>query len=51
MKVAVIAHAGKSLEGGLAEFRRVIEAEGVEDPFWAEVPKSRKAPAQVAEPR
>jgi YegS/Rv2252/BmrU family lipid kinase len=47
MKVAVIAHAGKSLEGGLAELRRVIEAEGVEDPFWAEVPKSRKAPAQV----
>jgi YegS/Rv2252/BmrU family lipid kinase len=47
MKVAVIAHAGKSLEGGLAELRRVIQAEGVEDPFWAEVPKSRKAPAQV----
>ncbi len=47
MKVAVIAHAGKSLEGGLAELRRVIEAAGVEDPFWAEVPKSRKAPVQV----
>ena len=47
MKVAVIAHAGKTLGGGLAELRRVVEAEGVEDPFWAEVPKSRKAPAQV----
>ena len=47
MKVAVIAHAGKTLEGGLAELRRVVEAEGVEDPFWAEVPKSRKAPPQV----
>ena len=29
------------------ELRRVLEAEGVDDPFWCEVPKSRKAPAQV----
>ena len=47
MKVAVIAHAGKTLGGGLAELRRVLEAEGVDDPLWCEVPKSRKAPAQV----
>ncbi len=47
MKVAVVAHSGKTLGGGLAELRRVLEAEGVEDPFWCEVPKSRKAPAQV----
>jgi YegS/Rv2252/BmrU family lipid kinase len=47
MKVAVIAHSGKTLGGGLAELRRVLEAAGVEDPFWCEVPKSRKAPAQV----
>jgi YegS/Rv2252/BmrU family lipid kinase len=47
MKVAVIAHAGKTLGGGLAELRRVLEAAGVDDPFWCEVPKSRKAPAQV----
>ena len=47
MKVAVIAHAGKSLAGGLPELRRVLQAEGIEDPFWVEVPKSKKAPAQV----
>lgn len=47
MKVAVVAHSGKSLGGGLPELRRVLEAEGVTDPFWCEVPKSRKAPAQV----
>jgi len=47
VKVAVVAHAGKTLQGGLPELRRVLAAEGVTDPFWREVPKSRKAPAQV----
>ncbi len=47
MKVAVIAHAGKTLGGGLPELRRTLAAENVSDLFWAEVPKSRKAPAQV----
>ncbi len=47
MKVAVVAHSGKTLGGGLAELRRVLAAEGVDDPLWYEVPKSRKAPAQV----
>ena len=47
MKVAVIAHSGKTLGGGLPELRRALEAAGVDDPFWCEVPKSRKAPAQV----
>jgi diacylglycerol kinase (ATP) len=47
VKVAVVAHAGKTLGGGLPELRRVLEAQGVADPFWCEVPKSRKAPAQV----
>ena len=47
MKVAVIAHAGKSFGGGLPELRRVLEAEGFDEPFWVEVPKSKKAPAQV----
>jgi diacylglycerol kinase (ATP) len=47
MNVAVVAHAGKSLGGGLPELRRVLEAEGVADPFWVEVPKSKKAPAHV----
>ena len=47
MNVAVVAHAGKTLGGGLPELRRVLEAAGIADPFWCEVPKSRKAPAQV----
>ncbi len=47
MKIAVVAHAGKTLGGGLPELRRVLEAEGVTEPFWCEVPKSRKAPAQI----
>jgi YegS/Rv2252/BmrU family lipid kinase len=47
MKVAVVAHSGKTLGGGLPELRRRLEAEHVTDFFWAEVSKSRKAPAQV----
>jgi diacylglycerol kinase (ATP) len=47
MKVAVVAHAAKTVGGGLPELRRVLEANGVQDPFWAEVPKSKKAPEQV----
>jgi hypothetical protein len=47
VKVAVIAHSGKTLGGGLPELRRVLQAEGVDEPFWCEVPKSSKAPAQV----
>jgi YegS/Rv2252/BmrU family lipid kinase len=45
--VAVIAHAGKSLGGGLEELRAELARRGVERPFWREVPKSRKAPKQV----
>jgi diacylglycerol kinase (ATP) len=47
MKVAVVAHSGKTFGGGLPELRRVLAAEGVTEPFWCEVPKSAKAPAQV----
>jgi diacylglycerol kinase (ATP) len=47
MRVAVIAHAGKSFGGGLPQLRRALAAEGIENPFWVEVPKSKKAPAQV----
>ena len=46
-KVAVVAHAGKTFGGGLVELRHVLEEEGIVDPFWVEVPKSRKAPKQV----
>jgi diacylglycerol kinase (ATP) len=43
-KVAVVAHAGKSFGGGLGELREVLAREGVTDPLWYEVKKSRKAP-------
>jgi diacylglycerol kinase (ATP) len=45
--VAVVAHSGKSLDGGLTELRAVLAAAGVDDPVWFEVPKSKKAPKRV----
>jgi diacylglycerol kinase (ATP) len=42
--VAVVAHAGKSFGGGLDELRHVLAREGVTDPLWYELKKSRKAP-------
>jgi diacylglycerol kinase (ATP) len=47
VKVAVIAHAGKSFGDGLLAFRQALEAAGVTEPLWYEVPKSRKAPKVV----
>jgi diacylglycerol kinase family enzyme len=45
--VAVVAHSGKTLGGGLTELRSVLAAEGVVDPPWYEVPKSKRAPKCV----
>src|SRR4029079_35177 len=45
--VAVIAHSGKTLGGGLTELRRVLQQAGHPRPIWREVPKSRKAPKAV----
>lgn len=42
--VAVVAHSRKSFGGGLPELRRVLALEGVTDPLWFEVKKSRQAP-------
>ena len=47
MKAAVVAHAGKTLGGGLPELRRVLAGEGVAEPLWYEVRKPKKAPKQV----
>jgi diacylglycerol kinase (ATP) len=46
-RVAVIAHAGKTIEGGLPQLRRTLADHGVKDPLWAEIDKSRKAPKQL----
>jgi diacylglycerol kinase (ATP) len=43
--VAVVAHAKKSLGGGLPELREILAREGVTDPLWYEVSKSRRAPS------
>jgi YegS/Rv2252/BmrU family lipid kinase len=42
--VAVVAHARKTLGGGLPELRAELARRGFADPLWYEVPKSRKAP-------
>ena len=46
-KIAVIAHAGKSMGGGLEELRETLDRAGVTDPLWTEVPKSKYAPERV----
>jgi diacylglycerol kinase (ATP) len=45
--VAVIAHKGKNLDGGLPALRKALADRGVRDPQWREVEKSREAPAEV----
>ena len=47
LSVAVVAHSGKSLGGGLRELREKLTAAGIEDPLWYEVPKSKFAPKRV----
>ncbi len=42
--VAVVAHTRKSFGGGLPELRKILAREGVTDPLWYEVKKSRRAP-------
>jgi diacylglycerol kinase (ATP) len=45
--VAVVAHSGKTLEGGLGALRDELASAGVADPLWFEVPKSKMAPKRV----
>ena len=47
--VAVVAHSGKVLGGGLGEFRDELQSAGITDPLWYEVPKSKMAPRRVRE--
>jgi diacylglycerol kinase (ATP) len=46
-RVAVVAHTGKTLGGGLDELRKLLFDAGHEDPLWFEVDKSRKAPKRA----
>ena len=43
-KIAVVAHSKKQLGAGLMELRDMLAAEGISDPLWYEVPKSKHAP-------
>ena len=45
--VAVIAHAAKTLGGGLTQLRAVLEQSGFAQPLWYEVAKSRQVPSCV----
>ena len=47
--VAVVAHSGKTLQGGLTQLREELAAAGVSDPLWFEVPKSKMAAKRVRE--
>lgn len=47
MRVAVIAHSGKTIGGGLEELRAVLERAGHPDPLWFEVAKSADAKRAV----
>jgi diacylglycerol kinase (ATP) len=47
LRIAVVAHARKTLGGGLSELRAALAREGVTDPLWFEVSKSRKAPKRA----
>ena len=45
--IAVVAHSGKTLGGGLNELRDELAVAGVAHPLWFEVPKSKMAPKRV----
>ncbi|MDP9791742.1 YegS/Rv2252/BmrU family lipid kinase [Catenuloplanes nepalensis] len=45
--VAVIAHARKTLGGGLDELRKLLTDEIHDELIWYEVPKSKKAPKKI----
>jgi len=47
--VAVVAHRGKTIGGGLAQLRRALADRGVDAPIWYEIDKSRKATKWAAQ--
>ena len=49
MTVAVVAHAGKALDGGLSQLRAELTSLGHPDVLWYEVAKGRQVPAAAEE--
>ncbi|HXI55022.1 MAG TPA: diacylglycerol kinase family protein [Polyangia bacterium] len=47
IRLAVVAHSGKTFGGGLAELRKVLASAGHRQPIWCEVSKSSKAKKAV----
>jgi YegS/Rv2252/BmrU family lipid kinase len=47
LRLAVVAHSGKTFGGGLAELRKVLAGAGHRKPIWCEVSKSSKAKKAV----
>ncbi|MGE5226394.1 MAG: diacylglycerol/lipid kinase family protein [Planctomycetaceae bacterium] len=45
--VGVIAHSNKQLGDGLGALRDALSEQGIDDPLWREVPKSKYVPKQV----
>src|SRR5690349_2547656 len=48
MRIAVVAHAKKSVGGGLPELRAELRRRGQTDVSWYEVPKSKYVPDALA---
>lgn len=46
-RIAVVAHREKTLGEGLPELRRKLVTNGIDDPLWFEVSKSKQAPKRV----
>ncbi|MDP9330638.1 MAG: diacylglycerol kinase family lipid kinase [Actinomycetota bacterium] len=46
-RVGVLAHSAKTLGGGLDELRKTLVTNGIDDPAWYEVLKSKRVPVQV----
>ncbi len=47
--VAIVAHRRKQLGEGLGSLRKMLAADGIDDPLWYEVNKSKKAPKRARE--
>ena len=45
--IAVVAHSGKTLGGGLPALREALRRRGFDTPLWYEVDKSKRAPKRV----